>query len=312
MSVELRLMRYVVAVAEAGSFQGAARRLHMAQPPLSRQIRALEQRLGTPLFDRHPTRLTAAGQEFVTAARKTLAAADEVAEIARRAATRQARLVRVGYGPTTAYDEMPAVRAAMARGHPGVAIQGEEIWGEAMEEAMSRGCLDVALGRHLPRPPGYRTKVLARHRYVVGVGTAHPAAQHSQVRLADLHGQPLRLFPRHLDPGYYDAVVSAVTSTGISFDVRENPVPDLRNIQTRRSASGFILIPAPMAAYLPGIVALEVADPLPPCELQLTWRAAHGKYVTAVTAFVAQATSVLSRQAGQPREGARPSLSSPE
>lgn len=289
-------MRYVVAVAEAGSFQGAARRLHMAQPPLSRQIRALERRLGTPLFDRHPTRLTAAGQEFVTAARKTLAAADEVAEVARRAATRQAGLVRVGYGPTTAYDEMPAVRAAIARSHPGMAVQEEEMWGKAMEEAMSRGRLDVALGRHLPCPPGCRTKVLARHRYVVGVGAAHAITRQSQVRLADLRGQPLRLFPRHLDPGYYDDVVSAAISTGISFDVWENPVPDLRNIQTRRSATGFMLIPAHLAAYLPGIIALEVADPLPPCELQLTWRAAHSEHATAVTAFVAQATSVLSRE----------------
>jgi DNA-binding transcriptional LysR family regulator len=289
MPVELRLMRYVVAVAEEGGFQAAARRRRIAQPPLSRQIRNLEQQLGVPLFHRRPTRLTEAGQEFVRAARLALAAADEVAEAARRAA---APMVRVGYGPTTAYDEMPRIRSAMARSHPEVQVRAEETWGAAMEAAMRHGRLDAALGRHLPAPPGYRITVLARHRYLAGVGTAHPEARRKQVTLADLRGQPLRLFPRHLDPAYYDAVVSAAASTGINFDVWENPVPDLRNIRTRRSATGFMLIPAPLATHLPGIAALQVGDDLPLCELQLAWRTAPGE--NAVSTFVACATSALS------------------
>ena len=302
MQVELRLMRYVVTVAEEGGFQAAARRLRIAQPPLSRQIRALEQQLGVPLFHRRPTRLTEAGQEFVTAARRALAAADEVAEAARRAAARQQGIVRVGYGPTTAYAEMPRIRAAVARSHPGVVVRAEETWGAVMEASMRHGRLDAAQGRHLPALPGYRIAVLARHRYVVGVGAAHPAARRKQVQLADLHDEPLRLFPRHLDPAYYDAVVSAAASTGISFEVWENPVPDLRDIRTRRSAAGFMLIPAPLAAYLPGIAALQVSDELPPCELQLAWRTGPSENARAVDAFVTCATSALSTGSPGARE----------
>jgi DNA-binding transcriptional LysR family regulator len=302
MQVELRLMRYVVTVAEEGGFQAAARRLRIAQPPLSRQIRALEQQLGAPLFHRRPTRLTETGQEFVRAARRALAAADEVVEAARRAAARQQTMVRVGYGPTTAYDEMPRIRAAIALSHPGVDVRAEETWGAAMEASMRHGRLDAALGRHLTAPPGYRITVLARHRYMVGVGAAHPAARRKQVQLADLHGQPLRLFPRHLDPAYYDAVVSAATSTGTSFEVWENPVPDLRNIRTRRSMAGFMLVPAPLATYLPGIAALPVSEELPPCELQLAWRIAPGENAEALGALITCAVSALSSRPAGARE----------
>jgi DNA-binding transcriptional LysR family regulator len=245
------------------------------------------------LFHRRPTRLTAAGQEFVNAARTALAAADEVTEVTRRAAARQQGVVKIGYGPTTAYDEMPRVREAIARRRPDIHVQATESWGAGMEASMRRGRLDVALGRHLPRVPGYRTTVLARHRYVVGVAADHPAGPSKKVKLADLHGQPLRLFPRRRDPGYYDAVISAAASTGISFDIWENPIPDLRGIQTRRSAAGFMLLPAPLAPYLPGIITLEVCDPLPPCELQLAWREPAGTPATAIAAFVAQAITTL-------------------
>jgi DNA-binding transcriptional LysR family regulator len=80
MAIDLRLMRYVVTVADEDSFSRAAQRLHMAQPPLSRQIRDLERSLGVDLFQRRPTRLTEAGRVFVSEARRLLAQADELAE----------------------------------------------------------------------------------------------------------------------------------------------------------------------------------------------------------------------------------------
>jgi len=80
MEIELRLMRYVITIAKEAGFQRVAQRLHMAQPPLSRQIRALEHRLGTPLFERRPVRLTPAGEVFVDAARDILARTDRLVE----------------------------------------------------------------------------------------------------------------------------------------------------------------------------------------------------------------------------------------
>ncbi|WP_460370114.1 LysR family transcriptional regulator, partial [Actinocorallia lasiicapitis] len=105
MSIELRVLRYVIAVAEEGGFQRAADRLHMAQPPLSRQIAALERELGVPLFQRRPTALTPAGEIFVESARRLLAEADLLVERTRLAATRGT--VRVGYVPSVAYDTLP-------------------------------------------------------------------------------------------------------------------------------------------------------------------------------------------------------------
>ena len=103
MPIDLRLMRYAIAVAEEESFQRAAARLHMAQPPLSRQIRQLERELGVALFRRRPTRLTDAGRVFVREARDILAATEGAVARTRAAAGALERVVRVGYGPTTSW-----------------------------------------------------------------------------------------------------------------------------------------------------------------------------------------------------------------
>ena len=115
MAVELRLMRYVVAVADAGGFQRAARELRIAQPSLSRQIRDLEQRLGTPLFDRRPTQLTEAGRLFVDAARRVLADTDQMVARTRRAGKLPSGTVRVGYTVSAAYRDMPRARVVAPR-----------------------------------------------------------------------------------------------------------------------------------------------------------------------------------------------------
>src|SRR4051794_31373861 len=97
MPVDLRLMRYVIAVADEGGFERAARRLHMAQPPLSRQIRQLEHDLGVPLFTRRPTRPTEAGELFVDRARGILAQVDQLVEATRWAGAAETGTVRVGH-----------------------------------------------------------------------------------------------------------------------------------------------------------------------------------------------------------------------
>src|SRR3954471_23129795 len=118
--VELRLMRYVVAVADEGGFQRAAERRHMAQPPLSRQIRGLERELGVRLFDRRPTRLTEPGRVFVESARKVLTDAEEVVAATRAAARGERGSVRLGYVPSIAYDVLPRLLTAMRDRRPGI------------------------------------------------------------------------------------------------------------------------------------------------------------------------------------------------
>lgn len=272
MPLDLRLMRYVIAVAETGGFQAAAERLHIAQPPLSRQIRALEGELGVALFERRPTRLTGAGRAFVDAARETLAAAERTVAVTRRAARTATGTVRVGYGPTTAHSEMPLLLAALAEAHPEVTVEVVEAWDPELVDGLRTGGLDAALGRHLPTPPDCRALTLRTEAYVAVVHAGHRHAGRGAVALSDLRGETFRFLARDLAPGYHDAVLAAARGTGEDFPVWHNPVPGLRN-HLGVLTDGFMLLPRSVAEHLlPGAARLTVTDPLPPVPLQLIHR----------------------------------------
>jgi len=265
-------MRYVIAIAEAGSFEAAAERLHMTQPPLSRQIRDLERELGVQLFHRRPTRLTDAGKVFVESARQVLEEAERAVERTREAAGLSRGLVRVGYTVTAAFEEMPKLFAAMRERHPGIRVDAREAWDAELAAAASNGEVDVLLGRHLPIPAGFTTEVLRREDFVVVVGSGHPLATRTSVALRDLRGQTLRFFPRHFAPVYYDHVLAALSSTGETFDVWENPLPGLRNLTLNLGEEGFMFLPRSVGRQLPaGITCLTVTDELPPIELAISW-----------------------------------------
>lgn len=230
MSIDLRLMRYVIAVADAGSFEAAAQRLHMTQPPLSRQIRELERQLGAELFHRRPTRLTEAGLVFVESARAVLGEAERTVERTRRAARAQAGKVRVGYTVTTAFEEMPKLFAAMRDQHPDVQVDAHEAWAAELGAAFDEGELDVVLGRHVPVAVVHRRTRLRRDSFAVMVGSEHRLARRETVALRELRGETVRFFPRRFAPRHYDAVLAALHSAGETFPVWENPLPGLRNL----------------------------------------------------------------------------------
>ncbi|WP_181448955.1 LysR family transcriptional regulator [Nonomuraea aridisoli] len=283
MPVDLRLMRYVIAVAEAGSFEAAAGRLHMTQPPLSRQIRDLERELGVALFHRRPTRLTEAGRVFVEEAREVLAGAEQAVERARNAAGAGRGAVRVGYTVTAAFDEMPKLFAAMRARHPGVRVEAREAWDAELTAAAMGGELDVLLGRHLDVPAAWPSAVLRSEEFMAVVGSGHRLAGRAEVSLRELRGETLRFFPRSYAPRYHDEVLAGVRGTGEEFEVWENPLPGLRNLAVSLSDGGFMVLPRSLCARLPGGIAfLPLLDRLPPIELRLSWAPDPSPAVTAL------------------------------
>jgi DNA-binding transcriptional LysR family regulator len=283
-------MRYVIAVSEAGSFEAAAERLHMTQPPLSRQIRDLERELGVNLFHRRPARLTEPGHVFVESARRVLAEAGQLVERTRQAARTHTGTVRVGYTVTAAFDEMPKLFAAMRERCPGIHIEAREAWDTELSDALRDGELDVLLGRHVPIPESFDKAVLRHEGFTVVVGAEHRLARRRVVTLRDLRGETLRYFPRRLAPRYYDEVLLALRSTGEDFDVWENPLPGLRNVNVNLRDRGFMLLPRSLGGLLPaGVAALPVGDRLPAIDLELAWKR-HASPATGV--FVATAHQV--------------------
>src|SRR5215831_16180825 len=132
--VELRQLRYFLAVAEELNFSRAARRLNMAQPPLSVAIRQLEQEVGAPLFLRNSreVKLTESGAAFLDGARRTLAEADAAVTAARRAAEGELGNVRLGYSWSARFETLPALGQAFEKSRPDVELLAEEMWNGRM------------------------------------------------------------------------------------------------------------------------------------------------------------------------------------
>src|ERR1700757_2848188 len=145
--LELRHLRYFVAVAEELNFSRAADRLHMAQPPLSAAIRQLEQELGTELLLRttREVSLTEAGSTFLDGARRTLAELERARSDAQRAAAGEVGQLRVGFSWSARFETLPMVGRAFRQTHPDVSLLTEEMWNARMLPALRSGTIDLAI-----------------------------------------------------------------------------------------------------------------------------------------------------------------------
>jgi DNA-binding transcriptional LysR family regulator len=192
--MELRHLRYFVAVAEQRHFGRAAERLHMAQPPLSQQIRQLEAELGVTLLTRTTRRvdLTPAGAAYLDHARAILAAVDEAGEVAGRIAAGRTGRLMVGCVGSATYSLLPALAKALRAELPDVefGFRGEMLSPE-QAEALHDGSLDLALLRRLPDTTGLTIGDVRRERLLVALPQEHRYAGRKRLRVADLAGEGL-------------------------------------------------------------------------------------------------------------------------
>lgn len=210
--LELRHLRYFVAVAEELNFTRAAERLHMAQPPLSTQIRQFEEELGAQLFERDKRRvfLTQAGREVLDRARAILAAADEAKKAARRAASGEIGELHLGYAASAMFTELlPAVIRRYQKRFPQIQLHLHEMPSMEQLYAVHNRELDVGIVRRpdVATPAGVRIEEWYRAPLVAAIPKMHPLAKREALRIADLKDQPLIMFPRDSGIGLYWRVV---------------------------------------------------------------------------------------------------------
>ena len=229
-----RHLRYFVAVAEERHFGHAAERLHIAQPPLSQQIRRFEAELGEPLLYRttRSVELSPAGEVMLERGREILAAVDAAVEDARRAARGEYGRLAIGFTGSATYATLPSVAAALRDELPGVML---DLRGELLTPAQVAQLLDGTLDLGLLRPPVHdrelSTEVLRSEPLVAVLHESHPLAAEEAVRLEMLAGEPFVTYPSHFRSVVHDAVEDACAAHG--FD----PSPPTRSPRRPRSSA---------------------------------------------------------------------------
>ncbi|MEM7413484.1 MAG: LysR family transcriptional regulator [Myxococcota bacterium] len=233
--MELRHLRYFVAVAEEGSVKGAAGRLHIAQPALSRQIMSLEEDLDCEVFERLPrgVRLTAAGEAFLREAREILARAEAARGRAQKVARGQSGFLRVGYAENAAWGGvMPRLLRHYRTKFPDVTIELMPLLAAELVHQLEAHRVGAGFAYLLgPRPGGIRSLLVQRDDVVLAVPRSRGWRGRTDLRLRDLATEPLVLFRRKTSPDYHDRILAATQRAGLS----PNIVQETRDEQTMLS-----------------------------------------------------------------------------
>ena len=289
--MELRHLRYFVAVAEALSFSRAARALNISQPPLSRQIRALEEELGTALFARtkRSVQLTPAGAALLPEARRLLRDADGLRAGARRLAAGEVGSLALGFISVAAYNVLPELAPEFRRRHPGVKLTLQEATSDVLLAALRQGELDLGLVLPPVDAPGLEYAPLVDDALIAALpaGSVHARAK-GPIPLASLADEPFVLFPRKVGASLYDAIVGACRRAGFAPRVEQEAIQMQTIVSLVAARMGVALVPASLEHLRrTGVVYRPLAEAGPEVEIGMAWRA--GDAAPAVRAFVALA-----------------------
>ena len=292
--MELRHIRYFLAVAEERHFTRGAAKVGIGQPPLSQQIKDLEVEIGAPLFHRlaHGAELTPAGEAFLDVVKEMPGLAERATKAARRAARGETGSLRVGFTAASAFNAVvPGTIRAFRRAYADVELTLEEANTTRLVAGLRDGSLDAAFLR--PGAVGSETfqlRLLSEEPMMVVLPANHPSAAGQEVDLADLKADSFLLFPRPIGPTLYDSIIGACRKAG--FDpVVGQVAPQLASVITLVAAElGVSIVPASMGQLqITGVVYRAIAGEAPIARLALAHR--RGETSPIVRNFVARAVA---------------------
>jgi DNA-binding transcriptional LysR family regulator len=245
--MDLRQLRYFVAVARERNFTRAAQTLHIAQPPLSRQIQLLEDELGVLLIIRksRPVRLTEAGRLFYEQALQVLGRVEQMRAATRRIGLNQNSVFSIGFVASTLYGELPSLVRKLRQTAPELDIQLLEMVSVQQIPALKEGRIDIGFGRLQQSDPNVVGTLLREERLVAAIPKGTPLAQDPfPLQVAALAGQKIIVYPKEPRPSYADYVLSLLHS----HDARLTEVHEVREIQTAlglvAAEAGVCIIPS--------------------------------------------------------------------
>ncbi len=273
--MELRHLRYLVAVAEYGTFREASRRLHVSQSAISEQIADLEHELGGALLDRgqRATRLTPQGEIFLEEARRTLASADRAVDLTRRSLLGQEGSLAIGFFLWGAGGFFASIIREFRKLHPGVKLTLLEMHTHEQMEAFETGKIDVGFTRPLEPPfdRKLRSELLLNDPIVVVMPIDHPLAAPS-VRIEDLARERFVSSSRSANPSLFNSIVALCAAAGFSPNFVNESATWSGVLTLVESGEGIALVPSGVR-YLrtPGLAFAEIMPETTSVGLSVAW-----------------------------------------
>jgi DNA-binding transcriptional LysR family regulator len=219
--MELRHLRYFRAVATELHFGRAAEKLHIAQPPLSKQIQDLEAELGFELFTRtkRSVALTPAGQAFLVEVTQIFQQLDRSIDIGRKTSRGELGQISIGFVGSATYNILPIMLQQFRDRYPHVQIELHELTTDRQLIWLREGRIDLGLIRPPIIAADFASQIIFQESLVVALPINHHLAKLDQIELSSLAAEPFILFPRELAPGLYDPIITICQAAGFSPDV---------------------------------------------------------------------------------------------
>lgn len=276
--MELRHLRYMIAIAEELHFTRAAERLGIGQPPLSQQIKQLEEEVGTALFTRHAraVALTEAGRAFLPHARDAVDEAERAIAAARRAARGDLGHLRVGFTSSASFNPLvPGIIRRYGELYPDVSVDLAEQATSQLLTALHEERVDVAFLRAAySEREGLQTVELPSEELWVALPSKHPLASQKRVDLIQLAGEAFVLYPRANGRLLYDTMITACRNAGFSPRIAQEAPQMASTVNLVAAGVGVALVPASMCQlHASGVTYVRLSGEVPRAQLWLAYPA---------------------------------------
>ncbi|MCG6136724.1 MAG: LysR family transcriptional regulator [Nostoc sp. LLA-1] len=274
--MELRHLRYFIAVAEELHFTKAAERLHIAQPPLSQQIQQLEAELGVKLFHRQTKRqvqLTAAGKIFLQEAYQLLMQLETAVALTQKIGRGETGQLRIGFTSLVIYDLLPLILREFRQQFLEVELVLLELTTSQQEQALRDSRIHVGFAHPPLEDDTLSYQCIHRQTLVVALSSTHSLAQQEYIYVRSLLSEPLIMFPRYLAPGLYDRIMSLFQQENCQPNITQEAIQMQTIIGLVSAGMGVAITPSSLQnLQRSGVIYLPILEEAPVIETAVIWQ----------------------------------------
>jgi DNA-binding transcriptional LysR family regulator len=273
--MELRHIHYFIAVAEELHFSRAAERLHISQPPLSQQIRDLEDELGVKLFERtkRQVNLTEAGSVFLERSYRVLAQLEQAIEATQQIGRGEVGRLSIGFVDSAMYTLLPEIVRVFRAQFPAVELRLHELTTAQQIQALCDKQVDVGIVRSAISGPGLSVECLLPESLVLALPENHPLSAQTRVSLSTLANEAFILFPVKMGPVFYEQIMTICQQAGFRPKVAQEAVQMQTIVGLVAAGLGIAIVPASLQNFhRSGVIYRPLQEQIPKSGLYLAWR----------------------------------------